>query len=267
MEAKSLRRFRNSDNGPIESLPMFEGSYIHDVNGEGGEEIPDYVPTRSELVQVVRYWHLRRLDDEWFEFLYGRREPNSYRLAIFAERRIHRAAAAIGQEAVDQAIEKAREEFKARVDGRLWDIFENGTDEQWKAVKDQSWREIFEGYAAAALGSLERLEKEPSDFLALVLHDWKDHSRRPVLICSDQSGFTTLLRAAGKFEVETDKSRIRVLMVEQHHSAAGLIRAKREAGEWQFDFPESRPGTVGRQYLEVLTAEIRTLLPSGGYRT
>ena len=65
-----------------------------------------------------------------------------------ADSRISPAAEVIGWEAVHQAIAEVREEFRAEVrprpalDARLWDIFENGTLEQWAAEQDRFWREF-----------------------------------------------------------------------------------------------------------------------------
>ena len=61
--------------------------------------------------------------------------------------RISLAAEVIGWEAVRQAIAEAREAYRAEVphrpaiDARLWDIFENGTAEQWYAEGDRFWQE------------------------------------------------------------------------------------------------------------------------------
>ena len=77
----------------------------------------------------------------WFRFLYGSSDSKEFRIAGLAPRRIRRAATAIGQDAVDQAIKEVRDEFKAKVnDARLWDIYENGTDAQWQAVRVESRR-------------------------------------------------------------------------------------------------------------------------------
>ena len=264
METKKLRLVKNSDNQSLfRHLPELEGHYVDEVNGAGAEEVPQYVPTRHELLQLVKYWYGRVLDNDFFQFQYGGSASNEFRIGRFAPRRIRRAAAAIGQEAVDQAIKEVRDEFKSKLnDPRLWNIFESGTSEQWKAVRDESWREIFEQYAAGALTKLEQLQKgSPGDFVALVLCDYPDEQRRPVMVSPTNSELHAVFQAMGKFEMETDVSKVRTLMVDQRFSSAGFIRGTRqENGDWRFEFLDSRPGTNGWHFLERVTGQIRKLV-------
>ena len=78
-----------------------------------------FVPTRHELIQLVKYWYGRLLDVDWYWFLYALTGSIEVRLRVFAYRRIGRAATAIGQEAVNRAIEEVREEFRKSTDKRL----------------------------------------------------------------------------------------------------------------------------------------------------
>jgi len=263
MERGRLMLAKNSDNDHLFTHPVFEDFYVNEVNGAGAEEVPGYVPTRHELLPLVKYWYRRILDNDFFRFQYGGSGSTEQRIARFAPRRSRRAARAIGQEAVDQAIKEVRTQFKAEVkDDRLWDIYENGTSEQWKAVRNQSWREVFEQYAAGALARLEQvLNESPGSFVALVLHDYPDEKRRTVLISPCDSELNSVLQATGKFEMETDVSKVRTLMVDERFSNAGFIRGTRlENGECRFEFPYSEPHTTGRLFLESVAAEMTTLL-------
>ena len=139
------RIVRNSDNDNL--LPWGNQKsvvgYVNEVNGPGAEEIAGYVPTQHELVQLVKYWYRRTLDDSWSFFLDGCTGSTEWRVAEFANRRFERAEAVIGAEAVVEAIKEVRGEFKAEVkDDRLWDIFENGTEEQRDAVLKETERNL-----------------------------------------------------------------------------------------------------------------------------
>ena len=47
----------NSDLLPSESGDVDIGYlYVKEVNGSGAEEIPDFVPTRHELLQLLTFW-------------------------------------------------------------------------------------------------------------------------------------------------------------------------------------------------------------------
>lgn len=109
--------------------------------GRGNRRIP---PTRGELIQLVKNWHKNYLEIEWFGFLYGQASGHDFRGKMFAQRRISLAEAVLGEKVVDKAIEEARDEFKATVEVRLWDIFRNGDSKQWKAVQDEVRRKIGE---------------------------------------------------------------------------------------------------------------------------
>jgi hypothetical protein len=267
-ETAAIRVVRNNDNDSL--LPSGDGrvviGYVDEVNGAGAAEAASYVPTRHEVAELVKYWYRRVLDNSWFFFICGGTGSSEWRARAFAGRRFDRAEAAIGRESVDAAIKEVHEEFRAKVvkDDRLWDIFEHGTEEQWEEVQADTHREWREQDAAEALERLEQLEKEsPGYFIALVLHDWPDDNGSPVLISPADSELNAVLQASGKFQVETDKSRLRTLMVDQHLTGMGFLRAARVEGGWQFEFPCSKPGTIGWSFLESVTAQIKMLLQAG----
>lgn len=139
MPQESRRICQNSDNDYL--FPRgHEGcviGYVDEVNGEGAEEVTGFKPTRHELLQLVKYWYGRLLDINWSYFVYAQTGSTEIRLGPFAQRRVNRAAAVIGEDAVGKAIEEVRNDFKAKVDARLWEIFENGNLKQWEAVRDE----------------------------------------------------------------------------------------------------------------------------------
>ena len=48
----------NKDNESLHAWgnERFLVGYVDEVNGAGAVEVPDFVPTRHELIQIVRYW-------------------------------------------------------------------------------------------------------------------------------------------------------------------------------------------------------------------
>jgi len=154
MEPEKLEICKNRDNDILLPRPVGNGmyvvGYVNEVSGAGAAEVAGYAPTCHEIIELVKYWHRRVLDNSWFFFIYGGTGGSEARLKAFARRRIARAEAAIGEDAVDAAIKDSREEFRTKVvkDDRLWDIFENGTHEQRAAVQDRFWEDVFEKDAA-----------------------------------------------------------------------------------------------------------------------
>lgn len=262
METEKLRLIKNSDNEHLCLHEIFEGYYVHEVNGAGAAEVAGYIPTRHELVQLVQYWYGRLLDDEWFRFLYGGWDSRELRIGRFAPRRIRRAAEAIGQEEVDRAIQQVRDAFKAKLnDTQLWEIFEAGNDEQWDAVRNESWRPILEEYAEGDFERLEQLQREsPGDLFAVVLAADTADPRRVILISPTESELNGLLQAGGQFEIETDRSKGKALMGDRHFQRMGFLHGTSKDGALLFELLDSCDATFAREFLEGVTAQTKKAL-------
>jgi hypothetical protein len=116
--------------------------YVDEVNGGAAQETPGFIPTRHELIQLMKYWYRRSLEIEWFYFLTSRGGSAAIPLRTYAKRRIARIAKLVGKKEVDDAIEEVRNKRKATVDARLWDIFEHGDRKQWNAVRKERDRQM-----------------------------------------------------------------------------------------------------------------------------
>lgn len=114
--------------------------YVNEVNGPDSAEMPDLVPTRHELIQLLKYWARLRRKHLFGFSLYGQTGSNESRLHAFAGRRINRIATVLGEEEVQKAIEEAEQEFSKTVDSRVWAIFKNGTPEEREAFQDEVLR-------------------------------------------------------------------------------------------------------------------------------
>ena len=105
-----------------ESIPAFQqATKVDEVDPAKAKEIPKSVPTQYELTQLVKYWQGQILEHTWAHFMCQQRgDFNCYTLDG-----IRRVAKVIGKRAVNQAIEEAREEFRAKInDTRRWRKFE-----------------------------------------------------------------------------------------------------------------------------------------------
>jgi hypothetical protein len=195
-------------NDKKEELRVETNEHAGDLVRSGAQDVAAYLATEYEIIQLVKYWSERILDNEFFFFLYGKTESSYIRGDNFGRKRIAYARTVVSQEAVDQAIEEVREMLKESLNTRrLWSFFENGSDEQWREVWAESWREIREQYCAADLKEMEELEtKYPSGLIAFVLHDLSADNGRPVLVFpTSDSELVPLLEASREFEVGTDK--------------------------------------------------------------
>lgn len=114
--------------------------YVSEVNGSDSGEVPDFVPTRHELVQLIKYWATVDLENEFYFFLYTQTGSNDSRRGAFARRRISRIATILGEEEVRKAIEEAGQEYSKKTDPRAWSIFKDGTPEEQDAFQEEVLR-------------------------------------------------------------------------------------------------------------------------------
>ena len=120
---------RNMDDKqlePIGNARLIIGS-VYEVNGDGAQEIPEFVPTRNELLELVKYWTQVATKVAWFDWIYGQTGSTEIREQHFARLRVDRIAKLIGEdevnEAVDTAIAAMGEEPGSDI---FWTIFQEG---------------------------------------------------------------------------------------------------------------------------------------------
>lgn len=118
--------------------------YVSEVNGPDSAEIPDFAPTRHELIHLVKYWANVALGYQFDFFSFGQTGSTPRRRELFACCRIRRIATLLGEEEVRKAIQEAEEEFSKTTDPRAWAIFKNGTPEEQEAFQDEILRKISE---------------------------------------------------------------------------------------------------------------------------
>jgi hypothetical protein len=136
----------NSDNQhlmPLTGNGLIIGS-VDEVNGRGAEEITSFVPTRHELIVIVKYWAEQTLSNRYFEFVYAQTGSSEIRLRAFANRRIARIEDILGAEAIDKALEEAQEGYKKEhnIDPEEWRIFTSGTPEEWDTFQAKVEQEM-----------------------------------------------------------------------------------------------------------------------------
>jgi len=137
-DAQATPQVRNADNEYLGG-PLVD--HLTTITGQGGTEVPEFIPTRHELLQLVKYWEREDLFYKWRNFVTSSDGDADYVIAAFSSRRIARIAELLGEEEVKRAIDEAREEFSRRLDPRRWDIFLHGDKEQWRPVQEEMLQE------------------------------------------------------------------------------------------------------------------------------
>lgn len=111
----------NSDLQPIRIDPFVVG-FVDEVNGPASREVPEYSPTRAELLELAKYWEFIFLDTEYFVCATGQVGSSEMRLARYAERRVARVVDLLGDKAI-QAVCEIRYGFAKGIGSRNWAEF------------------------------------------------------------------------------------------------------------------------------------------------
>ena len=76
-----------------------------EVNGDEAREIPEFTPTRHELLELVKYWTREATETRFFCWANQQSGSTEIRLIPFASRRVGRIAELIGEDEVNQAVD------------------------------------------------------------------------------------------------------------------------------------------------------------------
>jgi len=123
----------------------FVVGHVSEVNGsEAYEEVPEFVPTKHELIQIAKYWFLRQLENDFFFFVFAQTGSSEWRESVYASRRINRIAQILSEPELNQVIEEVERDFKRehKISDADWDTFKNGTMEQWESYAAKTWQEF-----------------------------------------------------------------------------------------------------------------------------
>jgi len=85
--------------------------FVDMIVGESGVEVPGFVPTKNEVLQLVQYWATEIIDLHFFYFLYGQSGSEESRTLYFAHRRLDTISQLIGEEEVNQSMQTSRAGF------------------------------------------------------------------------------------------------------------------------------------------------------------
>lgn len=111
----------NQDLGPSVVLQGFHVGSVPEVNGLWAEEMPEFVPTRRELLVIAKHWAGIAIGRTYVEWSNAAVSVNTkdWRRIYFAWRRVYRIRALLG-DVIDKLIDDQIKEFYEEQRG-LWD--------------------------------------------------------------------------------------------------------------------------------------------------
>src|SRR5437867_6154630 len=95
---------------PRQAGPFTVG-YVDAIVGQGGVEVPGYIVTKAEILQLVLYWATEILEIEFAYFLYGCSGSSEWRTGQYAQRRLNSISSFIGENEMNKASTEAQETF------------------------------------------------------------------------------------------------------------------------------------------------------------
>ncbi len=104
-------------------------------------EVPEFIPSRRELLKIVKDWYLEDLKIQWFWFRSQVCILPDVRQHLSDSSRIGQITKLLGEEEVEKAIAEAREDYGRKLDPRYWDIFIHGDEEQWEIIRKEADQE------------------------------------------------------------------------------------------------------------------------------
>lgn len=124
------------ESGNPELMPLPEGrSGADQMREESLEarnrfETPDFVPTRDELIHLVKYWVREAIDDSYFIFWGQCFGSSDLRRIDLDWQRVNEIAQVLGEAETDKAVKKAYEEAARNFERSDWILFRYGTQEE-----------------------------------------------------------------------------------------------------------------------------------------
>ena len=118
---------------------------VDPINGEDGNEFPDFVPTRHELKQLALYWMHERIDHDFDYFCYQQTGSSEWRWSVYISRRLDRLAEILGEEAMQQVRKGAVESYRkgyAKITDEDWRVFTTGNEKEQDAWRTKLWEEM-----------------------------------------------------------------------------------------------------------------------------
>ena len=112
------------------------------IVGDGGLEMPGFVATKNEILQLAQYWATKIINLDFLLFLYGCSGSSEWRTVAVANRRLDRISTLIGEEEVTKAWREAEQAFATGVDQQAWKIFTEGTQADREGFQQEVQEEL-----------------------------------------------------------------------------------------------------------------------------
>jgi hypothetical protein len=108
---------------------------MHDSTNVDGTGLVDFVLTRAELIQLMKYWVRKAIDDDDFIFWAQCFGSSDLRRIDFDWKRVNEIAQKLGKTETDRAVTQAYEDTAQDYERSNWVVFRYGTEEEQTAYQ------------------------------------------------------------------------------------------------------------------------------------
>lgn len=110
---------------------------IPDIRAKGGEEVPNFSVTETELLVLARYWRWVDLDIDTDRFLFAMIGRIQMYFLPYVWHRRDAVTLVVGEERFRELTHDIDERFRASLGDRRWEIFLHGSKDEWEAVRTE----------------------------------------------------------------------------------------------------------------------------------
>jgi hypothetical protein len=111
--------------------------FVQEISGEEGQECPEFVVTRHELLQLAHFWMSERMNHDFDWFVCQCTGSPEWRRSVYVGRRLDRLTNVLGGRKMQQLWEECVARFRRErsLSEEDWRIFQSGTD-----AEQEAWR-------------------------------------------------------------------------------------------------------------------------------
>ena len=138
--------------------PTIMFGYVPEIHGPGGESFSQFVPTRNELLELLRHYEREQHELAWWWFVQDSQSSSEIHMADHVLDRLDELRSLLGHEDATRVWEEMQQEFEEETDPEAWEAFRSrspGERAEW-CMAVELWPQVAQGKSEAVLELVEQ---------------------------------------------------------------------------------------------------------------